>query len=66
MLLYYILLLYTFIPPVPCFTRDPDQFQTTSNKAYNVVRGTGGVGGGESEYEVPQVFPTTTAAENCL
>ena len=46
--------------------RGSDQFQTTSNEAYNVVRGTGGVGGGEGEYYEVPVFPTTAAAGNCL
>ncbi|CAI8019047.1 hypothetical protein GBAR_LOCUS11493 [Geodia barretti] len=35
-------------------------FQTTSNKAYNVVRGTGRTP--EVEYEVPQNLPPTTSS----
>ncbi|CAI8028411.1 hypothetical protein GBAR_LOCUS16207, partial [Geodia barretti] len=40
---------------------DPDQLQTTSNEAYNVVRGTGRTA--EDDYEVPQNLPPTTSSQ---
>ncbi|CAI8013811.1 hypothetical protein GBAR_LOCUS8703 [Geodia barretti] len=40
---------------------DPDQLQTTSNEAYNVVRGTGRTA--EDDYEVPQNLPPPTTTQ---
>jgi hypothetical protein len=40
---------------------DPDQLQTTSNEAYNVVRGTGRTA--EDDYEVPQNLPSPTTSQ---
>ena len=45
------------------FHRNAEDFQTSSNEAYNVVsqnRGRGGRGEGvDSEYEVPQILPSS-------
>ena len=46
---------------ISILSRDPDQLQTTSNEAYNVVRGTGTAA--EDEYEVPQNYPPTTTSQ---
>ena len=43
-------------------TRDPDQLQTTSNEAYNVVEGTGRRP--EDEYEVQQDLPPSTSSSS--
>ena len=47
-----------YIPLMP--HRDPDQLQTTSNEAYNVVKGTGRTA--EDEYEVLQDLPSPTSS----
>ena len=59
------MLLYCMLPllsAVPCLTRDPDQLQTTSNEAYNVVRGTGRTV--EAVYEIPQNIPPSTSSSS--
>ncbi|CAI8031725.1 hypothetical protein GBAR_LOCUS17989 [Geodia barretti] len=38
-----------------------EQFQTSSNEAYNVVRGTGSTV--EGEYEVPRDLPPSTSSQ---
>ena len=60
---YYQCMAPLFIPHSCLFHRNPEDLQTSSNEAYNVVshnRGRGGRGEGvDSEYEVPQILPSS-------
>ena len=46
---------------VPCSIRGSEQFQTSSNEAYDVVRGTGRTA--EGEYEVIRDLPPSTSSQ---
>ena len=46
---------------MPCSIRGSEQFQTSSNEAYDVVRGTGSTA--EGEYEVTQALPPSTSSQ---
>ena len=58
-------LIHTVFSAISLTHSDPDKFQTTSNEAYNVVRGRAGSGRvGESQYETPQVPPGPTPSSS--
>ena len=53
-----------FLPLDASQHRDPDKLQTTSNEAYNVVRGRAGSGRvQEVVYETPQFLPLPTSSQ---